>query len=80
MKLRHCGLMVKSIEDSKATYEALGFKEESRGQFRTLKMVNKYGQRIELVEGDYKAHIAVNWAEDLWGNLIEITKEGDECR
>jgi hypothetical protein len=66
--------MVESVDDSKETYERLGFREESRGEFRTLKMVNKYGQRIELVEGDYRAHIAVNWAEDIWGNLIEIVK------
>ena len=38
------------------------------------KMKDDEGNVIELIEGNYHPHIAVNWLEDEDGNWIEIVE------
>lgn len=37
-------------------------------------MIDGHGQMIELIEGNYHPHIAVNWVEDEDGNWIELVE------
>ena len=73
--LRHAGILVKSIEKAKETYLALGFQEVSREKLEVLKMTDQKGNIIELVEGRWHPHIAVNWYEDPDENYIEVVSE-----
>ena len=41
---------------------------------KTVKMKDSQGQVVELFEGNYDPHIAVNWVRDEDGNLIEIVE------
>jgi catechol 2,3-dioxygenase-like lactoylglutathione lyase family enzyme len=38
------------------------------------KMRDEAGNVIELIEGNYHPHIAVNWLEDEDGNWIELVE------
>lgn len=38
------------------------------------KMRDPNGREIELFQGNYKEHVAVNWASDEDGNLIEFVE------
>jgi catechol 2,3-dioxygenase-like lactoylglutathione lyase family enzyme len=38
-------------------------------------MTDPEGQTIELVQGNWSPHIAVNWYSDDDGNLIEVVRE-----
>ena len=75
MKLRHIGVLVKNLENSVETYKAMGFnpvgKEES---FRVRKMSDPEGRVIELIQGEYHNHVAVNWLTDEDGNWIELVE------
>lgn len=47
---------------------------------RVQKMRDKQGNVIELVQGNWHPHIAVNWYEDSDGNYIECVKYPEEVR
>ena len=74
--LRHAGILVENLEQAISEYWLFGFKPI--GPQETLivqKMQDAEGQKIELVCGNWPAHIAVNWYEDSSGNLIECVTE-----
>lgn len=77
--LRHVGVKVNNIRDGVKDYERLGFKICAPVEVvRVQKMIDRKGGMIELIEGNYNPHVAVNWFEDSSGNLIElVTEEGD---
>ena len=77
MTLRHAGILVKSLEEARATYQNLGFHPLEIETLRVLKMTDDKGQTIELVESDrgWHPHIAVNWYEDESGNYIETVED-----
>lgn len=71
--LRHAGILVKSIRASAKTYLALGFEPIAPIEhLRVLKMADKQGQVIELVQGNWHPHVAVNWYADEDGNYVEV--------
>lgn len=54
----------------------MGFKPvQPIESLRVLKMADKNGAVIELVEGNWHPHLAVNWLEDEDGNYIETVKD-----
>ena len=74
--LRHAGILVKDLNQARKTYESLGFQAlEPVEHLRVLKMTDATGAMIELVEGHWHPHVAVNWYETEDGNYIEIVKE-----
>ena len=74
--LRHVGIKVNSISEGIADYERIGFTAcESVEIVKVQKMKDQNGGMIELIEGNYRPHIAVNWFEDSFGNLIELVTE-----
>ena len=73
--LRHVGILVKQLEESKIHYESLGFKALEIETLRVLKMTDVNGAMIELVEGNWHPHIAVNWYDDGDGNYIETVED-----
>ncbi len=73
--LRHSGILVKSLEESEPIYRALGFLPVSREKLEVLKMEDLRGNQIELVQGNWKPHIAVNWYETPDKNLVEVVHE-----
>lgn len=61
---------------ARETYELMGFRQIAQIEaLRVLKMADSEGRVIELVQGNWHPHIAVNWLEDADGNYIEIVKE-----
>ena len=75
--LRHAGILVKNLEKSIETYRKLGFKPLEIETLRVCKMTDKNGAMVELVQGDWHPHIAVNWYEDPDGNYIETVEKVD---
>ena len=76
MSLRHAGILVKDLEKAIKNYQRVGFQPlEPIETLRVQKMTDSKGQMIELVEGNWHPHIAVNWFKDDDGNYIEIVKE-----
>ena len=76
MKFRHSGILVQSLNRAVTQYQKLGFHQ--KGPIETLmvqKMVDPFGNVIELIQGEYHPHIAVNWVADKDGNWIEIVEE-----
>ena len=74
--LRHAGILVKNLETATKTYQALGFTPlEPIEILRVQKMTDSNGAMIELVEGNWHPHVAVNWYETEDGNYIETVKE-----
>jgi len=74
--LRHAGILVKSLERATKEYQALGFTPlEPIETLRVQKMTDRNGAMIELVEGNWHPHIAVNWYETEGGNYVETVKE-----
>ena len=74
--LRHAGILVKDLSQARKTYENLGFQAlESVEHLRVLKMTDATGAMIELVEGHWHPHIAVNWYETEDGNYVETVRE-----
>ncbi len=73
--LRHAGILVKDLEESMAIYEQAGFKKVEVEMLTVVKMADKNGAMIELVQGNWHPHIAVNWYEDPDGNYIETVEE-----
>ena len=77
--LRHAGILVKDLEESMAVYEQAGFSKVEVETLTVVKMADKNGAMIELVQGNWHPHIAVNWYEDLDGNYIETVEDtGDK--
>lgn len=76
--LRHVGILVKSLEESEPVYRALGFLPISREKLEVLKMEDLQGNVIELVQGNWHPHIAVNWYADPDQNYVEVVKERQE--
>ena len=76
--LRHAGILVKDLEKAIQTYQELGYQPLEIEKIRVVKMTDKNGAMIELVEGKWHPHIAVNWYHDGQGNYVEIVKE-DKC-
>ncbi len=78
MKLRHVGILVKDLQQAKTNYENIGFTQvQPVEHLFVCKMADDQGNMIELVQGNWKPHIAVNWCEDKEGNLIEFV-QGDK--
>lgn len=75
VSLRHTGILVKDLDKAKKTYGSLGFQEVSREKLEVLKMTDLKGNMIELVQGNWPPHLAVNWYDDGQGNLIEVVEE-----
>jgi len=73
--LRHSGILVKDLEKAKATYLSLGWLEVSREKLEVLKMTDLKGNVIELVQGNWPPHLAVNFYDDADGNRIEVVEE-----
>jgi hypothetical protein len=74
--LRHAGILVKDLEAATGIYQALGFQPlEPIETLRVQKMTDSNGAMIELVEGNWHPHIAVNWYEDQDGNYIEAVTD-----
>ena len=75
MRLRHSGILVKNLHQAILTYKQLGWKIQGPVQsFRVQKMRDRNGGMIELIEGEYHNHIAVNWVADEDGNWIELVE------
>ena len=77
MTLRHTGILVKSLARSIRDYQAMGF--EPLGPVERLKvqkMQDANGNILELVQGNWSGHIAVNWYRDNNDNLLEVV----ECK
>ena len=62
--LRHAGILVENLEESIQTYQKAGFEPLEVEVIRVCKMTDKNGATIELVEGNWHPHIAVNWYDD----------------
>jgi hypothetical protein len=45
-----------------------------------LKMTDLKGNVIELVQGNWHPHIAVNWYEDRDGNYVEVVSDDRDNR
>ena len=73
--LRHAGILVKDIEESMKIYEAAGFQKVEVEMLTVVKMADKNGAMIELVQGNWHPHICVNWYEDPDGNYIETVEQ-----
>lgn len=77
--LRHVGILVENLEEARKTYETLGFKQFCPIEnLKVLKMADENGALIELVQGNWPAHIAVNWYSDGQGNRVEVVEEVKE--
>ena len=79
-KLRHAGVLVKSLEESEPIYRAIGFLPIRREKLEVLKMEDEAGNVIELVQGNWHPHIAVNWYSDPDGNYVEVVNERKDSR
>ena len=76
MTLKHAGVLVKNLEEAAKIYQTRGFHPvEPIETLRVLNMADANGAMIELVEGNWHPHIAVNWYDDGDGNYIETVKE-----
>ena len=76
MLLRHSGILVKNLEKAVNDYRRLGFQKMGKVEkLKVQKMQDEDGRTIELIQGNYHPHIAVNWLEDKDGNWIEIVEE-----
>ena len=76
MTLRHAGILVKNLEEAIKTYQILGFTPlEPIETLRVMKMTDSTGATIELVEGRWHPHLAINWYADDDGNYIEVVHE-----
>lgn len=76
MTLRHVGILVENLLVAVKTYRRLGFKESApREILMVQKMTDPEGNTIELVQGNWHPHIAVNWYEDGQGNRIECVRD-----
>lgn len=76
MTLRHVGILVKDLDESVRQYRKQGFRP--KGAIETLlvaKMVDQDDNVLELVQGNWSPHIAVNWWRDGSENLIETVEE-----
>ena len=73
--LRHAGVLVKNLESAIEEYRNLGFKPLEIEELRVCKMTDGNGNMIELVQGNWHPHLAVNWYEDDSGNYIETVRE-----
>lgn len=63
---------MKDLKQAIQDYHSLGFEVVARETLRVVKMQDSCGNMIELVKGNWKPHIAVNWYEDTSGNLVEV--------
>ena len=73
--LRHAGILVKDLEASIKMWEAIGFKTLEVEMLTVCKMTDKNGAMIELVQGNWHDHIAVNWYETPEGFYIETVED-----
>ena len=73
--LRHAGILVKDLGVEVTIYKSLGFTVVAREKLEVVKMVDDKGQMIELVEGNWHPHIAVDWYETPSGNYVEVVKD-----
>ena len=73
--LRHAGILVKDLEGAMQMWQQAGFEPLEVENLRVCKMTDKNGATIELVQGNWHPHIAVNWYEDESGNYIETVEE-----
>ena len=81
MTLRHTGKLVRNLEESQKIYEKLGFKQlEPVEHLRVVKLADINGRMIELVEGNWHDHIAVNFYKDPDDNTIETVEHLGGCK
>lgn len=74
--LRHAGVLVKDLNNARVVYEQMGYTPVAPIEtLCVLKMRDAEGATIELVQGNWHPHIAVNWLADEDGNYIEIVEE-----
>lgn len=73
--LRHAGILVKDLEASIKQWQAIGFEPLEVEALRVCKMTDKNGACIELVEGNWHPHLAVNWYETREGFYIETVED-----
>ena len=77
ISLRHTGILVKSLARSIRDYQAMGFKPIGKiERLKVQKMEDSEGKILELVQGNWSDHIAVNWYRDNNDNLLEVV----ECK
>ena len=77
ISLRHTGILVKSLARSIRDYQAMGFRPIGKiERLKVQKMQDSEGKILELVQGSWSDHIAVNWYRDNNGNLLEVV----ECK
>ena len=74
-EIRHVGVQSTDLERDIKTWQAAGFEPLEVKEFRCCKVVSKFGVTMELIEGDYDAHLAVNWYRDENDNLFELVEE-----
>ncbi len=72
---RHAGVLVEDLETAIRQWQAIGFEPTEVEALRVCKMTDKNGAMIELVEGNWHPHIAVNWYEDDNGNYLETVED-----
>lgn len=63
---------MKDLRQSIQDYKALGFEVVDRETLRVVKMQDSCENMIELVKGNWKPHLCVNFYETLDGNYIEV--------
>jgi hypothetical protein len=77
---RHAGVLVKDLEASIKQWEAIGFKPLEVETLTVCKMTDKNGAMIELVQGNWHPHLAVNWYETESGHYIETVEDSTQCQ
>ena len=76
MTLRHVGILVKELDSAIEDWKRQGFQRVGPIEhLRVVKLLGKNGQLLELVQGNWSPHIAVNWWRDGSENLIETVEE-----
>ena len=75
MTLRHTGILVKNLRASISWWSKQGFKPVGGIEHLSVqKMEDANGNTLELVQGNWSNHIAVNWWRDENDNLIETVE------
>ena len=74
MTLRHAGLLVRDLKRSVPVWKRCGFKVVSRESLKVVKLRDQKGQTVELVQGRWHPHLAVDWYDDGEGNYLEIVR------
>ena len=74
-RLRHVGIVVKDLGKAIQIYQAMGFKVVETETIMVAKLEDADGKTFELLQGNWKPHIAVNFYEDENVFLEVVTNE-----